>query len=375
MAKRRDPVQFLQRLLLVAVVMAFLFPFFWMILASFKTQQQILSTNNIFVFEPTFQNYLDVFQQYSFMKFILNSFFIAAALNDSLIGAGFARAYSIARYRQNKLGMTILIARIVPGITFLIPWFIIFSKLGLVDSYTSMILSHMLVGLPFIVWIMVSYFENIPSELEESARVDGCTIQGAFWRIVLPISGPGIITSSIFSFVFSWNNFMFSLVLSGQKTETLPIAVFSFSVLLLNQLGGLDGWSGCDHSPCADSSPVRAEIYHQWLNGWGSKRINKELNWREPIMFKHRLWHNGILAILRGFNKQETYDTVQALIEAGVFMVEVTSDSPNAWHVINTLKAREPRLVVGAGTVLDTETAREAIEAGARFYLFASRSS
>ena len=84
-------------------------------------------------------------------------------------------------------------------------------------------------------------------------------------------------------------------------------------------------------------------------------------------MFKDRLWHNGILAILRGFNKQETYDTVQALMEAGIFMVEVTSDSPNAWNVINTLKNMEPRLVVGAGTVLDTETAREAIEAGADF--------
>ena len=239
MAKRRDPVQFLQRLLLVAVVLAFLFPFLWMILASFKTQQQILSTNNIFIFQPTFQNYLDVFQQYSFMKFILNSFYIAAASTILSLVLGLPAAYSIARYHQNKLGMTILIARIVPGITFLIPWFIIFSKLNLVDSYTSMILSHMLVGLPFIVWIMVSYFENIPSELEEAARVDGCTIQGAFWRIVLPISGPGIITSSIFSFVFSWNNFMFSLVLSGQKTKTLPIAVFSFLSYSSINWGGL----------------------------------------------------------------------------------------------------------------------------------------
>lgn len=239
MAKRKDPVRFLQRLLLVAVVLAFLFPFFWMILASFKTQQQILSPNNVFVFEPTFQNYLDVFQQYSFMKFIFNSFIIAAASTILSLVLGLPAAYSIARYHQNKLGMTILVARIVPGITFLIPWFIIFSKLSLVDSYTSMILSHMLVGLPFIVWIMVSYFENIPSELEESARVDGCTIQGAFWRIVLPISGPGIITSSIFSFVFSWNNFMFSLVLSGQKTETLPIAVFSFLSYSSINWGGL----------------------------------------------------------------------------------------------------------------------------------------
>lgn len=239
MAKRKDPIKFLQRLLLVAVVLAFLFPFFWMILASFKTQQQILSPDNIFVFQPTFQNYQDVFQQYSFMTFIINSFFIAAASTILSLVLGLPAAYSIARYRQNKLGLTILVARIVPGITFLIPWFIIFSKLNLVDSYTSMILSHMLVGLPFIVWIMVSYFENIPLELEESARVDGCTVQGAFWRVVLPISGPGIITSSIFSFVFSWNNFMFSLVLSGQKTKTLPIAVFSFLSYSSINWGGL----------------------------------------------------------------------------------------------------------------------------------------
>lgn len=239
MSKRRDPVKFLQKLLLIAVVLAFLFPFFWMILASFKTQQQILSTNNVFVFQPTFQNYLDVFQEYSFMQFIINSFFIATVSTVLSLVIGLPAAYSIARYRQNKLGLTILVARIVPGITFLIPWFIIFSKLNLVDSYTSMILSHMLVGLPFIVWIMVSYFENIPLELEESARVDGCTIQGAFWRVVLPISGPGIITSSIFSFVFSWNNFMFSLVLSGQKTKTLPIAVFSFLSYSSINWGGL----------------------------------------------------------------------------------------------------------------------------------------
>lgn len=228
MAKRKDPVQYLQRLLLVAVVLAFLFPFIWMILASFKTQQQILSTENILIFKPTFQNYVAVFEQYSFLKFIINSFIIAVVSTILSLVLGLPAAYSIARYRQDKLGLTILVARIVPGITFLIPWFILFTKLNLVDSYTSMILSHMLVGLPFIVWIMVSYFENIPLELEESARVDGCTIQEAFWRIVLPISGPGIITSAIFSFVFSWNNFMFSLVLAGEKTKTLPIAVYSF---------------------------------------------------------------------------------------------------------------------------------------------------
>jgi multiple sugar transport system permease protein len=240
MAKRqKDPVKFLQRVLLVAVVLAFLFPFIWMILASLKTQQQIISNENILIFKPTFDNYVAVFEQYDFLKFIVNSFIIAVASTLLSLVLGLPAAYSIARYRQNNLGLTILVARIVPGITFLIPWFILFSKLNLVDSYTSMILSHMLVGLPFIVWIMVSYFENIPIELEESARVDGCTIQEAFVRIVLPISGPGIITSSILSFVFSWNNFMFSLVLAGEKTKTLPIAVYSFLSYSEINWGGL----------------------------------------------------------------------------------------------------------------------------------------
>lgn len=235
----KDYAKYLQRLLLVAVVLAFLFPFFWMLLASFKTQQQIMSTQNVLFFTPTFQNYADVFEQYDFLKFIINSFIIAVGSTLLSLVLGLPAAYSIARYHQNKLGLTILVARIVPGITFLIPWYILFTKLHLVDSYTSMILSHMLVGLPYIVWIMVPYFENIPIELEESARVDGCTIQQAFFRIVLPISGPGIITSSIFSFVFSWNNFMFSLVLSGDKTKTLPIAVYSFLSYSEINWGGL----------------------------------------------------------------------------------------------------------------------------------------
>jgi multiple sugar transport system permease protein len=239
MIKQKDTIKYLQRFLLVAVVFAFIFPFIWMVLASLKTQQQILNNSSLLYFTPTFKNYTDVFEQYSFLKFIFNSLAIAIGSTVFALILGLPAAYSIARYRQEKLGLIILVARIVPGITFLIPWFILFSKLHLVDSYTSMILSHMLVGLPFIVWIMVSYFENLPLELEESARVDGCTIQEAFLRIVLPISGPGIITASIFSFVFSWNNFMFSLVLSGDKTKTLPIAVFSFLSYSEINWGGL----------------------------------------------------------------------------------------------------------------------------------------
>ncbi len=97
----------------------------------------------------------------------------------------------------------------------------------------------MLVGMPFIIWVMISFYEGLPGELEEAARVDGCTIQGAFLRIMLPLSMPGVVTASILSFIFSWNNFMFSLVLSGDKTKTLPIAVFNFLSYSEINWGGL----------------------------------------------------------------------------------------------------------------------------------------
>jgi multiple sugar transport system permease protein len=108
------------------------------------------------------------------------------------------------------------------------PWYIIFSRLHLMDSYIALILSHMLITLPIVVWIMSAYFETIPIEMEESAMVDGATRQKAFRSIILPIARPGIVTSITLSFIFSWNNFMFSQVLSMEKTRTLPIAVYNF---------------------------------------------------------------------------------------------------------------------------------------------------
>ncbi|MCL6593440.1 MAG: carbohydrate ABC transporter permease, partial [Alicyclobacillus sp.] len=133
----------------------------------------------------------------------------------------------------------ILVARIIPGITFLIPWFILFTQLHLVDTFAALILSHMLVGLPFVIWVMISFFEALPHELEEAAAIDGCSRFQAFIRVVLPISGPGIITSSLLTFIFSWNNFMFSIILAGDRTKTLPIAVFNFLSYSEIDWGGL----------------------------------------------------------------------------------------------------------------------------------------
>ncbi|BDG59135.1 carbohydrate ABC transporter permease [Caldinitratiruptor microaerophilus] len=213
----------------VAVVLAvFLFPFAWMVMSSFKTQVQITATPPQWIWQPTLENYVEVLQAQRFGTYIWNSFVVAAGSTLAGFVLGLPAAYAIARYRQHGLGMVILVARIVPGITFLVPWYIFFSKLKLVDTYTALILSHLLVVMPFIVWVMIAFFEAIPTEVIEAAMVDGCTEAGAFWRVVLPISGPGLVTSGILAFIFSWNNFMFSVILTGARTKTLPVAIFNF---------------------------------------------------------------------------------------------------------------------------------------------------
>lgn len=212
----------------IFISLVVLFPFLWMLSSSFKTQTDIIAWPPKIFFTPTLQNYQKVFGEQDFLQYFINSTVVGGlAVGFSLI-LGLPAAYSISRFTQKKLALFILLARLMPGISFLMPWYIIFSRLGLMDTYVALVLSHMLIALPIVVWIMSTYFNGIPVELEESAMVDGATRQYAFWSIILPMSGPGIITSVTLSFIFSWNNFMFSQVLSMEKTKTLPIAVYNF---------------------------------------------------------------------------------------------------------------------------------------------------
>lgn len=215
-------------LILLLIVIPIIFPFLWMCMSSIKTQVDIIAWPPRFIFKPTIANFQRVFVEQNFLHYLKNSVIVAlVAVFLSLI-IGLPAAYSIARYKQRKLSVFILLARLLPGISFLMPWYIVFSRLRLMDSYTALILSHMLIALPLIVWIMAPYFNDVPIELEEAAMVDGLARQNSFVQIVLPLSTPGIVTATTLSFIFSWNNFMFSQVLSQQKTRTLPIAVYNF---------------------------------------------------------------------------------------------------------------------------------------------------
>ncbi|MDR3302180.1 MAG: carbohydrate ABC transporter permease [Spirochaetaceae bacterium] len=215
-------------LLVIAILIPVVFPFLWMFLSSFKTQVDIISWPPKFIFSPTMRNFHKVFGEQNFLLYLKNSTVVAVTAVLISLVIGLPAAYSIARYMQKKLLMLILVARLMPGISFLMPWYIVFSRLNLMDSYTALILSHILIALPIVVWIMSAYFETIPTELEDSALVDGASRPYAFIKIILPLSMPGIVTATTLSFIFSWNNFMFSQVLSMEKTKTLPIAVYNF---------------------------------------------------------------------------------------------------------------------------------------------------
>ncbi len=205
-----------------------IFVFFWMVTLSLKTQVEAAGyPPHFFQFAVTVKNYGEVFAKNPFFQYIWNSLVVAAGSTVLGLAVGLPAAYSVARWRQNALALTVLTARIVPGISYLIPWYILFRNLHMVDTYQALILTHLVVGLPLIIWIMIGFFEDMPKDLEDAALMDGCSYYSAFWRIALPLVKPGIVAASILSFIFSWNNFLFSVILAGRHTRTLPVAVFS----------------------------------------------------------------------------------------------------------------------------------------------------
>ena len=222
---------------LVLVIM--LFPFYWMILTSLRNQVANTSPVPVWFFEPTLANYRNVIAENDFLKFTWNSFVIAALSTGIGLVLGLPAAYSIARYKQNGLALAILVARLTPYITYLVPWYIAFRALGLIDTYLALTMTHLIVGMPLIIWIMISFFEEVPIELEQAAYVDGASKLGTFLRIVLPLSMPGVVAASILAFIFSWNQFLFSLVLSGPNTKPVPVAVFNFISYGSIDFGGL----------------------------------------------------------------------------------------------------------------------------------------
>lgn len=201
--------------------------FYWLVLISLRSD--LINSMYPPEFLPrglTLDNYRTVISQNDLVKDGFNSLVIAVGATALGLIIGAPAAFSIARWRQQRFALGILVARIIPAVSYLIPWFVLFSRVHLIDTYTALILTNLVVCLPLITWILISFFEDLPPELIESARLDGCTVYGAFLRIALPLARPGIIAAAIISLIFAWNNFLFPVVLSGSRTNTLPLAAF-----------------------------------------------------------------------------------------------------------------------------------------------------
>jgi multiple sugar transport system permease protein len=225
--------------LVILILLPFLFVFYWMFLSSFKNQAQNMAMPPIWWVKPTLVNYQEVFLNNPFLTYLKNSVIVAVGATSLGLILGVPCAYGIARSRKESIAIAILTARIVPGISLLVPWFILFTRLKMIDTYLALILTHVVTTVPLIVWIMIGFFEDFPAELEDASLVDGCNVYTSFWHIALPVSRPGIAAAAILAFIASWNNFMFSLVISSVKTKTLPVAVFSFMTYTEINWGGL----------------------------------------------------------------------------------------------------------------------------------------
>ena len=206
-----------------------LFVFLWMLSLSLKPEIDNVAYPPIFIPDsPTLANFVQVFEQNDFFKYMWNSIIVSFTATGAALLVGIPAGYGIAKGRARGMAILILIARITPGLSYLIPLFLLFQWVGLIGSLVPLAITHLVLTVPIVVWVMIGFFEGLPGELEEAALVDGATIWQAFYYVALPLARPGIVVATILAFIFSWNNFIFGVVLAGRETRTLPVAVYNF---------------------------------------------------------------------------------------------------------------------------------------------------
>jgi multiple sugar transport system permease protein len=227
--------KFLFAFMVFMVVAPAISVFLWMLSLSLKNEIDTLAyPPTLLPSSPTLANFVAVFEGGPFFSYFLNSVIVSGSAVLIAILIGVPAGYGITRMKAKKLLLTIMIARMTPAISFLIPLFTVFQALGLTGTLTPIIVTHMVVTLPIVVYIVAGYFETLPRELEEAATMDGCSIWQTFMHVSLPLARPGITVAAILAFIFSWNNFVFGAVLAGRETRTLPVAIYN--VLTFEQI-------------------------------------------------------------------------------------------------------------------------------------------
>lgn len=229
----------LRAVLIVIVCAVIALPIVWMIAAAFKTNVQVTDPTVGLAFTPTWDNFRNVLADGALVQSLGNSLVIGVVSTALSIVIAVPAAWAVGRFRMRRTGSVVLVARIIPAISLLVPWYYMFAQLGLVGSHLVLILSHMFVSVPLILWIMIGFFESLPVELEDAARTDGLSAFGAFLRIALPLAAPGTASAAVLAFIFSWNNFIFALILADERTMTMPVLLFNFMSYASTDWGGL----------------------------------------------------------------------------------------------------------------------------------------
>jgi multiple sugar transport system permease protein len=219
-------------LLLVLVVVLYAFPFAYLVLTSFKTPLETIAVPpRVLPGTWTLENYTTALSRSGVVPSFINSLSTALISTTLSLGLALPAAYGISRYRTRAgrvFVMFALVTRMVPPVAIGVPLVGLMTLAGLRDTPTGVALAHATISLPLSIWLMSSFFEAVPEELEEAARVDGCSRMGALVRVVIPVVSGGVAVTAIFAFLASWNEFLFSLLLTANRAQTTPIVIANF---------------------------------------------------------------------------------------------------------------------------------------------------
>jgi multiple sugar transport system permease protein len=221
----------LHLLALLLVILVCIFPFYWMATASFKQQPAILASTPQFFFQPTLENYVNAFSKFDILKSLQNSLFVALVTVFLSLVLGTPAAYAIARFEfkgKQDIWYWFISNRMLSPIVVALPFFLIARNFRLLDTTWALILIYLTFNVPIVVWICADQFRNIPKELDEAATLEGYNSFAIFWKIALPLATPALAVSAIFSFVFSWNELLYALILTRTEAKTAPVVATSF---------------------------------------------------------------------------------------------------------------------------------------------------
>jgi ABC-type glycerol-3-phosphate transport system permease component len=216
----------------VLMLLVWTFPVIWGLLTSLKTERDVLAYPPMVVFEPTLGNYRDVlFGATSILPNLASSAIVSVLTTALTMLFAIPAAYALSRLDlpfRKATGFYVLATQMLPPVGLVIPYFLILRKIGWTDTYQGLVLVYLTFALPFAIWLLVSYFEEIPREMEEAALLDRAGRWRALWYVILPQARGGIAVTVIFVFLNSWNEFLFAVVLGGNTVRTVTVAMFNF---------------------------------------------------------------------------------------------------------------------------------------------------